>query len=213
MDPAPGVDARGGAVYFAGMRPRAVIGILLTATLAVWTSACGDPPEREMQQAQSAIDMARAAGAEDYAHEPFAAAVDALKRAQQAVADHDYRLALNDALDSREQAQEAAKEAADSKSAARSDADRLIAATVNALDNTDARLKAAQAAKVPPRVLADSRRATSDAEQVLQEARTAFQRGDYRGVQSVLKGMAERLRDASQDLEAAMPAPAARRHR
>jgi len=195
------------------MRLRSFPGIFLTVTLALSTSGCGDPPEKEMQQAQSAIDAARAAGADEYAHEPFAAAIDALKRAQEAVADHDYRLALNDALDSREQAQEAAKEAADSKSAARTDADRLIAATVNALDTTDARLKAAQAAKVPPRVLADSRRAASDAEQVLQEARTAFQRGDYRGVQSVLNGMVERLRETSQDLEAALPAPAVRRHR
>jgi hypothetical protein len=195
------------------MGPRSFPGIVLIASVALWSSACGTPPDKEMQQAQGAIDTARAAGADEYAHDQFAAAVDALTRAQQAVADHDYRLALNDALDSREQAQEAAKDAADSRSAARTDADRLIAATVNALDTTTDRLKAAQSARVPPRVLADSRRSTSDAERVLQEARTAFQRGDYRGAQAVLKGMAERLRDASQDLEAAMPAPAARRHR
>jgi hypothetical protein len=195
------------------MRPRSFPGIVLIAFVALWSTACGEPPNKEMQQAQAAIESARAAGADEYAHDQFAAAVDALRRAQQAVADHDYRLALNDALDSREQAQEAAKNAADSKSAARTDADRLIAATVNALDATNERLKAAQAARVAPRVLTDSRRATTDAEQVLQEARTAFQRGDYRGAQAVLKGVAERLRAAAQDLGTAMPTPPARRRR
>src|SRR5205807_5231258 len=89
---------------------------------AIGNAACGDPPDKEMQQAQGAIDAARAAGADQYAHADFVAAQEALKRAQDAVDQRDYRLALNHALDSRERAQNAVKAAADQKAAARTDA-------------------------------------------------------------------------------------------
>ena len=60
----------------------------------------------------------------NYARDEFAAAQDLLKRAGEAVAQRDYRLALNYALDSREQAQNAARLAADGKASARVEADR-----------------------------------------------------------------------------------------
>jgi len=81
--------------------------------LAFCSFACaGDPPEKEMREAQSAIDTARAAGADRYARDEYSAAEDSLKKAQDAVAQRDYRLALNYALDSRERAQNSAREAA-----------------------------------------------------------------------------------------------------
>ena len=55
-----------------------------------------------MQQARSAIAVARTTGAETYARDEFTAAQDALAQAERAVRDRDYRLALNRALDSRE---------------------------------------------------------------------------------------------------------------
>ena len=74
----------------------------LLALLVLFTTACGgDPPDKEMQQAQGAIDAARAAGAAVYATEELAAAQLALTRAEEAVSARDYRLALNHALDSR----------------------------------------------------------------------------------------------------------------
>src|SRR5947209_14527583 len=98
----------------AGVCPIVIIVSMIAA-------ACGEPPEREMQQAQGAIDAARAAGADAYAHTEFTAAQDALKQAREAAGQHDYQSALNHALDSRERAQNAAKEAADRKATARGD--------------------------------------------------------------------------------------------
>src|SRR5436190_8399990 len=91
----------------------------LAIVAAVMGAACGDPPDKEMQQAQGAIDAARAAGADQYAHDEFTAAEDALKRSRDAVEQRDYRQALNSALDARERAQTAAKEAVDGKATAR----------------------------------------------------------------------------------------------
>src|SRR5947207_13888678 len=88
---------------------------------ALSSFACGgDPPDKEIQQAQDAIDKARAAGADRYAVEEYTAAVEALKNAHAAVDQRDYRLALNNALDSRERADNAAKLAIDGKAAAKS---------------------------------------------------------------------------------------------
>ncbi|PYQ81492.1 MAG: hypothetical protein DMG01_03845 [Acidobacteria bacterium] len=73
---------------------------LLSAVIvaAVTAAACGDPPDKEIQQAQGAIDAAKAAGADLYARDELAAAEKAVKDANTAVNDRDYRLALNNAL-------------------------------------------------------------------------------------------------------------------
>ncbi|HEY6830621.1 MAG TPA: DUF4398 domain-containing protein, partial [Gemmatimonadaceae bacterium] len=113
---------------------------------AVTVGACGDPPDKEIQQAQGAIDTAKAAGADLYAADEFKAAQEALQHANEAVAQRDYRLALNNALDARERAQNAAKEAGDHKAAARADAERTVAAASVALVDARGRLKAAEAA-------------------------------------------------------------------
>src|ERR1700736_2016696 len=101
------------------------LGMVWLIAVSILSTACrDDPPEKEMRQAQGAIDAARAAGADRYAHDELVAATETLKRARAAVDDRDYRLALNNAIDSREHAQNAAKQAADNKAIARADADR-----------------------------------------------------------------------------------------
>jgi len=121
--------------------PRLAVSCLVACVVAL-TVGCGDPPSKELHQAQGAIDAARAAGADSYATDEFSAAVDALARAEAAVAQRDYRLALSQALDSRERAQNAAKLAASQKAAVRSDAERLLAELTSAAALASARLSA-----------------------------------------------------------------------
>jgi len=183
----------------------------LVFVLSLVTMACGDPPEKEMQQAQGAIDAARAAGADRYAQDEFAAAQTALQKAKDAVADRDYRLALNHALDSREQAQNAAKDAADHKAAARTDADRAVNAAMAALNDAHTKLKAAETAHVPPRTLIEPRRVITDADTDVQKARTLFGQGDYLGVLDVLRPLTPRLHDVTHTLDTAAATPVRRR--
>src|SRR5437764_830945 len=61
---------------------------LLVAVLALLT-ACSEPPQKEIDQAQSAVDAARAARADAYAPEEYTAAAAALQRARQAVDERD----------------------------------------------------------------------------------------------------------------------------
>ena len=175
-------------------------------------AACGDPPDKEIQQAQGAIDAAGAAGADQYAHEEFLAAQEALKHAHEAVDQRDYRLALNHALDSREHAQSAAKEAADHKAMARSEAERALASAGAALVAARAKLKAAETARAPARTLAEARRVIADSEGTVQRARAAFESGDYLGVPDAVAGATARLRVTLRGLDAAaMPAVKRRR--
>jgi hypothetical protein len=184
----------------------------LAVLAAVAGAACGDPPDKEMQQAQGAIDAARAAGADQYARDEFAAAEDALKRSHEAVDQRDYRQALNTALDARERAQEAAKETVNKKAIARADATKAMADADAALHDSRARLRAAEAARAPARVLAAARKAIDNGEIAVQEARTAFDKGDYLGSIETSRAIAPALRAATRDLDGAAAAGGRRRH-
>ena len=185
--------------------------LLLVVAVDVGASACTHPPDKEIQQAQGAIDAARAAGADQYGRDEFAAAEEALRQAHEAVAQRDYRLALNDALDSRERAQNAAKEAAHNKAAARADADRALSDATAAIAAAQAKLKAAEASHRPARTLREAQSVLADSVRRVQEARAAFEKGDYLAVVDAVSGTLARLGDAVRGLDATPRPPAPRR--
>jgi len=189
---------------------RLVLSLALLAAVA--GAACGDPPDKEMQQAQGAIDAARAAGADQYAREEFTAAEEALKRSHTAVDQRDYRQALNAALDARERAQAAAKESVNKKATARADAIKALADADAALHDARAKFKAAEAAHAPPRALTLGRKAIDTGETAVQEARTAFDKGDYLAAIDTARAVPGQLRAATRGLEAT-PATGGRRRR
>jgi Domain of unknown function (DUF4398) len=182
--------------------------ILLPAFLII---ACGEPPYKELHEAQGAIDAARAAGAAVYAPDELKGAVDALARAQEAVGQRDYRLALNDALDSRERAQAAAKRAADERATARSDAERLLADTTAAIAIATVRLKAAEDARTPAQGTATLRAAIETARRATDDAGNALAKEDYLGARQRLQGVSRALAAAVESVPpSSPPAPPAR---
>lgn len=191
------------------MPPRLLPALAVLAALIA--AACGTPPDKEIQQAQTAIDAARAAGADRFATEEFTAAQDLLTRAKDAITQRDYRLALNHALDARERAQNAARAATGRMAAAKREADDAVADAGTALADAKAALKAAETARVPRSTLTRGRQAIEDAETAVQEARTALGRGDYRGAVDVSAKATATLRQISRDLRSAAAPPAHRR--
>jgi hypothetical protein len=175
------------------------------------TSGCSEPPNKEIDRAQGAIDAARAAGAEQYATEAFAAAASALQLSHEAVEQRDYRLALSRAIDAYERAQDAAKLAADGKAKARSDAETVVNAANAAALALAARLKAAETARVPPRDLVEARRTAADAAASLQKARAALKAGAYLDATATVKGLDEQIRTQIRAVEALPPPRAPRR--
>lgn len=173
--------------------------------------ACGgNPPDKEIQQAQTAIETARAASAERYAKDDFIASTDALKSAHAAVDARDYRQALNYALEAKERADAATKDAADRKATARSNADRALRNTALAVVDVRAKLKSAQAAQKPLRVLNAARSAAADGENHVQEARAAFERADYPSVLELLAAPTARLKESIRALDTGEASPAKR---
>jgi hypothetical protein len=166
-------------------------------------TGCATPPTREMDQAQGSIDAARAAGADRFATEQYGAAVKALQNAENAVTLRDYRAALNYALDSRDRAQRAAKEAATQQVVLRSAAERRLAEVTASVDQARQQLKAAESARVPRRSLADARAAIADAEASLQKAGTSIQESNYSVSQERLADSAMKLKTAIAEIESA----------
>jgi hypothetical protein len=150
-----------------------VFASLLTA------AACAEPPNKELDQAQGAIETARAAGADQFAPEEIKAAADALARAHTAVGQRDYRQALSAALDAKERAREAARTAAERMAQLRSQAERSIDSVARAIAAAEQRLAAPEGARLPA-----PQRETMDvgikaSGKTLQEARTAFEKQSY----------------------------------
>jgi len=178
----------------------------LALITAILSASCAEPPSKEMNQAQGAIDAARAAGADKFASTELTAAQDALKRSEDAVAAGDYRQALSHALDSRERAQSAAKMAVDGRADARGHAERAIAEVATLISRAQAQLKG------NPRALKAPRSTVAAAGKMLQEARTALKAEDYPGVTKALNGAAAELQAALTEIDAAAsPRPAPRK--
>ncbi len=164
-----------------------------------------------MNRAQGAIDAARAAGAEQYAAEPYTAATAALQQSHEAVGQRDYRLALSWAIDAYERAQDAAMLAADGKAKARSEAEMIVSMTSTAALTLNIRLKAADTARLPARALATPRETARDAATTLQKARAALKAGAYLDAIASVKGLDARIRTQIQAIEAIPPARTPRR--
>ena len=174
-----------------------------------FAAACSAPPNKELDRAGGAIDAARAAGAEQYAPEPYTAATNALKQANDAVAQRDYRLALTRALDAYGRAQEAARGAADGKARARSAADAAMLAADGALTRLEARLFAVTSRL--SRTEAQAVRAThAELESALQKARAALNTGAYVDAKSAAEDVTARIAAEMKELDTAATAKPAK---
>jgi hypothetical protein len=183
------------------------------ALVSVLLVGCAEPPNKEMDQAQGAIDAARAAGADQYAKTEYDAASTTLQSAHDAVAAGDYRLALNYALESREHAQNAARDTAETKARMRSDIERTLVEVDALIAKGQAQITTAERARVPPRTLrqpaADLKAATAD----LQKPRAAVAQGDYVAATDALKGIKARVEKVLVALNAATTSQTSRRRR
>jgi len=187
--------------------------VLCASLLACLISACAEPPHKEMDQAQGAIDAARAAGADKYAATEFAAATDTLKQATDAAALRDYRMALNRALESREHAQNAAREAAETRARVRGEVERSMAEIAGLLAQANLRLTEAERARVPRQTLRAVTQTLAQVNAAVQKAGEALETDDYLAAQPVLTGVKEQTAEAIASLDASLKAQSSRRRR
>ncbi len=169
---------------------RRLIGLLCVIALS---AACSEPPQKEIDRAQGAIDAARAAGAERYASAEFVNATTALQEAHDAVAQRDYRFALSRALDAGERAQQSARQAADGKARVRGEAEALIAATATAYQQLLSATRAAEASRVPAAIVSSARQTATRTDATLQKARALVKSEQYLEARETVKGTTDRV--------------------
>lgn len=190
------------------MRRLLVIGCLL-----LFAAGCSEPPQKEIDQAQSALDAARTAGGEQYATAEFTAAASSLDKARAAVEQRDYRQALNYALDSRQRATDAAKLAADGKARARREVEALYGQVATRANHLQTALRTAETGGVPAKSLKPGQTALGDARASLQKASAAISAGNYPDATKVLTEVRGILDTAIGQVQNIPPRPARKRGR
>ena len=173
-------------------RPHRLAPWPFVAAFVIAAAACGEPPRKEMDQAQGAIDTARAAGAEQYAAQ-------------------EYRQALSQALAASESAQEAARAAADRKAVARGEAERALHRAEMQLAATRQRLEAARAARVPASRVTRHKAVVDGAEPTLARVRHDIAQDRFKAVLAALDALGDRLARTQSEIDAAIAARSARR--
>lgn len=168
----------------------------LAALLAGLAVCCSSPPSKEHEQAEAALNAARAADAATYAPDELQAAQAALDKYDQAVAQRDYRQALSDAIEARDRGFDAARQAATQKAAARTQLASAIAEVDALVKTATARLSGSSGPRLAGPA-ADRLRATvKAATTALQEARTNLDQQHYHDGAADLESIADDLRKA-----------------
>ena len=175
--------------------------------LVLLASGCAEPPNKEMDQAQGAIDAAQAAGADRYATSDYSAATEALRNANTAVVASDHRLALSYALESREHAQNAARNAADAKARVRVEVDHASTELAALLAEGRTLLDTATRGGASRARLEQTASDLAAAEAHLQEAGEAVEMGDYLSASVAFEGARAQIEDAITRMGDALPAP------
>ena len=167
--------------------------VVVAICAVILSAACSEPPQKEIDRAQGAIEAARAAGAEQYAPEPFTAATTAMQQTHEAVQQRDYRLALSRVTDANERALEAARQAANNKARARVEAETAVKHLATTIRQLDERLKVAEANRIPAGEIESAKRVRTTADRTLQEARAALIAGNYLAAIAAAKGVPETI--------------------
>jgi len=185
--------------------------LILGSTLASTTAGCAAPPQKELDQAQAAIEVAIAAGAERFASADLTAARTAMRQAAEAVTQRDYKLALGHALDGRERAQAATQAATETHARLRDESERAFREVTVLLD----RLRAPRTAAAPTRVTRARARTVRAADarlsDSLQKAGALIEAQDYTAAQALLSRLKTELEDVLRELDGGSPAQSSRR--
>ena len=174
-----------------------VIAIGLLGVLFGALAGCSEPPQKEIDEAQSAIAAAQAAGAETYAAEEYAGATATLQKARAAIEQRDYRQALSYAIDSRQRAIEASRLVPDARARAKTAADSELKNTGESVTHLASLLRAARDAGASAQELRAPDETMTAATRALQEARTALEARKYAEANALLHGVRENVDTAA----------------
>ncbi len=179
------------------------ITLILTVVLLVATG-CSGPPQKEIDEAQTALDLARTAGADKFAPEEYTAATAGLQKAHAAVEQRDYNQALSFAIDARQRAQNAIRQAAEGKKRAQHAVETLYGDVASRANRLQALLRI-ETGHAKPKDLREPRATLAEARKALQEASAAITLGNYEQGSKSLTEVRGKLDAAIHDVESISP--------
>ena len=191
-----GSQRRGDAVPAAGPGPSTVIGRREIAEAIEDAIAHCRPKDRELIRLVLVDRL------------PISEIADRLGKKPAAV-----RKALSRALDASEQAQASAREAADGKARARSDAESAVSTTATRVQQLRSSMKSAEEARLPPAQIATARQTAQRVDAALQEARTKLAKEQYLDVVTDLEHVQAQIQAQITVLSDAIKARGGRRRR
>lgn len=174
--------------------------------------ACDQPPTKELQAAEAALQKAKDAGAPTYVAERFQEAEAALAAARRKTAEKDYRGALSSANEASEKARAAAQAAGPAKTLARSAAETALAEIQAVLEEVATVRQEASDAKLPDEAFAETAPRAEELHAAVAAINKQLDDGDILGSQkaalelkSKSSGLAEAFRQARATWEEAHP--------
>jgi uncharacterized protein DUF4398 len=178
--------------------------LALTVLLLVATG-CSAPPQKEIDQAQAALESARTAGADKFAPEEYTAAADGLQKARAAVEQRDYNQALRFAIDARQRAQNAIRQAPEGKKRARRAVETVYGEIATRANRLQALVRTAEAGHAKAKDLREPRATLAEARKTLQEASAAITLGNYEEASKSLTEVRGKLDAAIREAENIQP--------
>jgi hypothetical protein len=181
-------------------RARAATWLCAFLTVCAATAGCTEPPTREIDQAQAAVEVAVSAGAERFAPADLTAARTALVQARDAVIQREYKLALSHAITGRERAQTATRNAAEARAKLKGETQAALAEVLSLQARAERFVETAPpgAARVRARLF---RRVLTGTSASVQEARAAVEAGDDLKASALLPELKTWLEAVIEELE------------
>jgi len=157
----------------------------LCVALALLLCACDQPPTRELEAAEAALEEARRADAARFAPERFREAETALAEARQRLQSNDYRGALSSAMDTVDRSRGAVQAAKAARNLAKGTVEVSQVEVQAALDDWAALRDQARKAKVPDTVFADVDARGEEVRRELRQVSDALAAGDVLAAQKL----------------------------
>ncbi len=164
-----------------------VVVVMIVAALMMVFSGCAKPPTTEMSDAKLAFQAASDAGAQTYAADQYMSAEEALNQANKLMEQKKYRQAREKALEALKLSREAEAASNANKNAANSGAVEIYNMALSALN-------AANQAGAYTYATAQM----EDAQRTLEEAKKAYEAGDYINAKQLAESALAKARDAEQ---------------
>lgn len=164
-----------------------MVGMVMLAALMMVFSGCAKPPTTEMSDAKLAFQEATDAGAQTYAADQYMSAEQALNDATKLMEQKKYHQAREKALEALKLSREAQAATATNKNAANSGAVEIYNMALSALN-------AANQAGAYSYASAQM----EDAQKTLEEAKKAYEAGDYINAKQLAESALAKAREAEQ---------------